>query len=113
VQSFIDDSLFINLDASRFKSANMFVQANQIQLQDDILQLGEKDLDIFQVQNIQYYDSVYNSNNGAVAAVYIRSDKTYQSISRQVYDILTFLGNIGGLYGALIGIGAFIIGFIN
>lgn len=31
-KTFIDDSLFINLDASRFKSANMFVQENQVQL---------------------------------------------------------------------------------
>jgi hypothetical protein len=47
IQTFIDDSLFINLDASRFKSANLFVQENQIQLQDDILQLGEKTAELF------------------------------------------------------------------
>ena len=44
--------------------------------------------------------------------MYIRKDKTYDEYSRQVNDILTLLGTIGGLWGSFLTIGFFIVGFI-
>ena len=46
-------------------------------------------------------------------AVYIRSDRIYDSYSRQVDDLLTALGAVGGLHGALVGIGYIFVGFFS
>ena len=43
----------------------------------------------------------------------MRSDKMYDVYSRKVNDILTFLGDIGGLAEALMGIGVIIVGFFS
>ena len=43
----------------------------------------------------------------------MRSDKMYDSYERKVNDLLTFMGDIGGLSEALINIGVFIVGFIT
>ena len=45
--------------------------------------------------------------------VYLRSDKKYDVYSRKVTDILTFMGDIGGLAEALLAIGMLIVGFIT
>ncbi len=46
-------------------------------------------------------------------AIYMRSDKMYDSYERKVNDLLTFMGDIGGLSQALIGIGVMIVGLIT
>ena len=38
-------------------------------------------------------------------------DKSYDSYSRKVTDILTLLGDIGGLNDFFVGVGALLIGF--
>lgn len=43
----------------------------------------------------------------------MRSDKMYDAYERKVNDLLTFMGDIGGLSEALIGIGVVIVGFIT
>ena len=43
----------------------------------------------------------------------MRSDRLFDKYERQVYDILTFLGDIGGLTEALISIGTLIVGFFT
>jgi hypothetical protein len=50
--------------------------------------------------------------DGYIVAVYIRSDKHYDSYERKVDDILTLLGDIGGLSEALFTFGSVIVGFI-
>lgn len=48
-----------------------------------------------------------------MVAIYIRSDRMYDFYERKVSDLLTFMGNIGGLSEALIKIGMLIVGFIT
>jgi hypothetical protein len=48
-----------------------------------------------------------------MAAIYMRSDKMYDSYERKVNDLLTFMGDIGGLSEALIKIGMIFVGFIT
>lgn len=51
------------------------------------------------------------ASDGYIVGVYIRIDKMYDSYSRKVDDFLTFLGDIGGLWEALTGIGMLIVGY--
>jgi hypothetical protein len=64
-----------------------------------------------QVQNIQKYDARYLDKDGVLVAIYIRTDKVYNSYTRQVYGILAWLGDVGGLNEALLSIGAMFVGF--
>lgn len=45
--------------------------------------------------------------------VFLRSDKKYDVYSRKVNDILTLMGDIGGLSEALLAIGMLLVGFIS
>lgn len=114
IQKYIDDSLFFELEADRIKKANFFIQKSEATLEDDILQIGQsQNLTFYDVRNIQKYDDNYSNDDGYIVAVYIRSDKMYDSYERKVTDILTLLGDIGGLWGALVGIGIVVVGFIT
>lgn len=64
-----------------------------------------------QVQNIQKYEARYINSDGILVAIYIRTDKVYNSYTRQVYGILAWLGDVGGLNEALLSIGAMFVGF--
>ncbi len=61
------------------------------------------------------YDDNFKDEAGEnyLVSLYMRSDKMYDSYERKVNDLLTFMGDIGGLSEALIGIGVVIVGFIN
>ena len=48
----------------------------------------------------------------SLVTVYMRSDKIYDSYERKVNDLLTFIGDIGGLSEALFGVGMIFVGFI-
>lgn len=47
-----------------------------------------------------------------IISIYLRSDRMYEVYNRKVNDILTFLGDIGGLSEALLGIGMILVSFI-
>jgi len=83
-------------------------------LEDTLVQLGQKVEDsYFQVVNIKQYEDIYSDKDGYIVAVYLRSDRMFDKYERKVYDILTFLGDIGGLTEALISIGSLIVGFFT
>ena len=46
-------------------------------------------------------------------AIYIRADKTYDNYERKVTDILTLLGDLGGLQEFFLLVGGLIVGFIT
>jgi len=82
-------------------------------LEDDILQFGQsKELNFHQVSNIKSYDNDYVDSEGFLVAVYIRADKFYDSYERKVTDILTLLGDLGGLQEFFIMIGGLLVNFL-
>jgi hypothetical protein len=64
---------------------------------------------------VKPYDDNFKDEAGEnyLVSLYMRSDKMYDSYERKVNDLLTFMGDIGGLSEALIGIGVVIVGFIT
>jgi hypothetical protein len=64
---------------------------------------------------VKSYDDNYSDAPGEnfLVAIYMRSDKMYDTYDRKVNDLLTLMGDIGGLSEALIGIGIVIVGFIT
>jgi hypothetical protein len=64
---------------------------------------------------VKSYEDNFNDAPGEnfIVAIYMRSDKMYDSYERKVNDILTFMGDIGGLSETLINIGVLIVGFIT
>lgn len=114
IKPFIDDSLFFELEASKIKKANFYIQSQEAELEDDLIQFGQSTMiEFHQVTNIRTYDDGYSDGDGYIAAIYMRFDNRYDSYSRKVYSILELLGDLGGLQGSLLAIGFVFVGFIS
>ncbi|CDW73064.1 UNKNOWN [Stylonychia lemnae] len=114
IKPFIDDSLFFEIEAKRMKKANFYIQAQEAELEDDLIQFGQShQLNFHQVSNSRSYDNQFKEEEGFVIAIYLRFDNKYDLYTRKVYSALELLGDIGGLYGSLLGIGFFFVGFIS
>ena len=78
------------------------------------MQLGQSDNSKFhQVSNIKTYDDDYTESEGVLLAVYIRSDKLYENYERKVTDILTLLGDLGGLKEFFLLVGGLLVSFVS
>ena len=78
------------------------------------MQLGQSaSLTFHQVENIKSYDDNLRNDDPYILGIYLRSNKKHDVYSRQVTDILTFMGDIGGLSEALLSIGMVLVGFIS
>jgi hypothetical protein len=65
------------------------------------------------VNNIKTYDDDYSASDGVLVAIYLRADKTYDNYERKVTDILTLLGDLGGLQEFFLLVGGLLVGFIT
>jgi hypothetical protein len=68
-------------------------------------------MDFASVQNIREYDGVFDEAYPAVIELYVRVDSRYIIYYRQVYTILEFLGDVGGLQQMLFIIGMLLVTF--
>ena len=102
------------MDPKLIKKANFYVQQQSATLEDDIIQLGQsKDVTFHQVLNVKSYDDDYTDADGYLVAVYLRSDKLYDTYDRKVTDLLTVMGDVGGLFQFALGLGIVLIGFVT
>ncbi|CDW83128.1 UNKNOWN [Stylonychia lemnae] len=114
IRPFIDDQLFFEVESSRVKKTNFYIQSQEAELEDDLIQFGQSEsISFHQVSNQRFYDNQYRPDEGYIVSVYLRFDNRYDVYSRKIYSILELLGDIGGLYGALVGIGFVFVGFIS
>ena len=102
------------MEYNRHKRANVFIMRNEVDLEDDIFQVGQKKEGHFAgVENTRVYDDAYMEEDGTYATIYFRIDSKYYVYSRDVYTVLEFLGDVGGLQSALVVCGYFVITFIT
>ncbi|TNV73470.1 hypothetical protein FGO68_gene12963 [Halteria grandinella] len=114
IKQYIDDRFFIEIDPTRSKKANIFLMKSEANLQDDYIQLGQSDdIDFVEIYNKHVYENQYTDVNGYLISFYLRYDSQYNSYNRQIYSIMAFLGDVGGLFSSLFSIGAIFISFIN
>ncbi|CDW89839.1 UNKNOWN [Stylonychia lemnae] len=113
IKYFIDDTFFFELEASKAKKQNIFLQLQEATMEDDYLQFGQKKLKQFhQVVNQRSYDDGYQDEKGYIVAIYLRLDSSYNMYRRKVYSVLELLGDLGGLYRSLYIIGLWFVGSI-
>ncbi|CDW78915.1 UNKNOWN [Stylonychia lemnae] len=112
VKLFIDDSFFVELEASKNKKANFYIQKQQAKIQDDYFQFGQERIEqFFSVSNIERYDDNYSPSLGYISAVYFRYDNRYDIYQIKYYSLLELIGDLGGLYNGLRGVGFMIVAF--
>jgi hypothetical protein len=71
----VDDSLFFEIEPQRVKKANLFIRKQNAILNDDVFAIkAASEKDFYQVQKITTYDDNINTEEGALAAIYIRLD---------------------------------------
>ena len=59
------------------------------------------------------YDDNFSNTDGSLVTIYMRSDRVYDQYERKDYDILTMLGDIGGLKEAFLAIGLLFVSFLT
>lgn len=114
LQTFIDDQLFFKINPIISKSANFFVQESKSKIMDALFQFYEASLkSFFSIQTIRQYDDNFSNTDGSLVTIYMRSDRVYDQYERKDYDILTMLGDIGGLKEAFLAIGLLFVSFLT
>lgn len=113
VHPYIDDQVFFEIDPTVSKRANFYIQNAEAGLEDSYFQLGlSEDMNFHQITNVRYYEDDYTSEDGTLVAIYMRADRMYDSYGRKVTDILTLLGDVGGLKEFFLILGELLVGFI-
>ena len=96
IKHYIDDIHFFEIEPERTKRANIFIMKGEVSLEDSIFQLGYKrDGNFALVENTRTYED--SISDDTLATFYFRIDSKYYSYSRDVYTVLEFMGDIGGL----------------
>jgi len=94
--------------------ANVFIMQASASLADDLFQLGQSnDIQFTTMQNTHHFDAKYNDSDGLLISIFLRVDSHSASYDREVYSILEFLGDLGGLYSSLFVIGFYVITFVT
>lgn len=106
IQYLIDDGLFWELVPGFRKKTDIFLRKNEAEFEDAYIQLGfPQESEFYQVvETTDRFET--ESNSGDVLSIYLRIDKITDTYERQIYSIGELLGQTGGFYGALIGIGS-------
>mmetsp|Transcript_27842 Transcript_27842/g.27715 ORF Transcript_27842/g.27715 Transcript_27842/m.27715 type:complete len:597 (-) Transcript_27842:87-1877(-) len=92
------------------KDADVFVRRNYLSLQDNYVQLGGEEEDMFiSVSGQRETIDDYEIGDQKVVRVYFRIDPYINSYERQVYSSGDFLAQIGGIFSFLKAIGAFFV----
>ena len=109
IQHMIDDGLFWELTPNMRKKTNVFIRKNEATFKDSFMQLGfPKKEEFYQVINTK--DSFEaESSKGDVLAIYLRFDKTSDIYERKVYSLGKLIGQVGGFYGGLMGLGSLLL----
>jgi hypothetical protein len=85
------------LEKLRNKKADIFVMKGEVEMQDKIIDVGESKSGYFSlVETISTYEDSFNSEESYVV-INIKYDPKYYVYSREVYNLLEFLCDIGSL----------------
>eukprot|EP00347_Sterkiella_histriomuscorum_P006302 403353286 len=102
IKQFLDDTLYIEMEPNKNKKADLYIKQQTATFLDDVFQIIQPDdQDFAQVDNIRFYDSATSAGDNTILTINIKLDKVQNEFTRQVYSILGFLGDIGGLQGIL------------
>lgn len=75
IKQYIDDRYFLEVDISKRKKVNVYLQKSLAQMQDDYLQLGQQSqMKFVEIENFIPYDSPYRPQDSFIAAVFFRYD---------------------------------------
>ena len=100
-----DFTYFKYLDPGRSQSSNFFYMKSFIKLSDNILDIFETDevqVDLFESSRIIDYFQTTPTDvavaNREYIQIFLRADNIKHAYKRIGYDLLTFLGDVGGLF---------------
>ncbi|CDW76214.1 UNKNOWN [Stylonychia lemnae] len=114
INSFLDDSIYYDMESGKNKKADLLVKQQAAELLDDVWQITPpKEIEFPQVSNIRFYEQTVSSNDPNVITINIKLDKAQTTYARTAYSVLNFLGDIGGLQGILFLIGFYIASSIS
>ena len=103
----MDPSLLIVLDTKQLRKLNLFFTESSVLLDDSPLkmfELFEKEFSIFEYRRMYSYDVPdWQTKDGVslkdreYASIYLRSENSTRVYTRRTYDLLGYLGDLGGI----------------
>ena len=85
----------------RTEIANL-IEVTYLDLQDNLMQFGDVTEDNRNITTIRDYQSrSYGSDDDIQVSIIYERDLDFHRVDREVYSILDWLGDVGGLYEAL------------
>jgi hypothetical protein len=85
------------MEKSRNKKADIFVMKGEVEMQDKIIDVGERKSGTFSlVESTLTYEDSFNSEETYVT-INIKYDPEYFVYTREVYSFLIFLSDVGSL----------------
>ena len=107
-----DFSYFKFIDPYRTQATNMFYTKSHVRIKDqvfDIFDLTMRDVEIFQrMGQFDYYQNIDESLSAAdreYLNIYFRAHSEKQIYKREGYDLLGYLGDLGGFLDVLFVVG--------
>lgn len=111
----MESNRYVNFLPDTEITYNAYFMENTVNLQDnyaDILEIDEKELTFFEEEKTEYIFKRFKSNTTIAekeyARFYLRASQTARIYKRELYSLLDYLGDLGGLkeiiffFGALL-----------
>ena len=102
-----DSSVLMVIDTRQIKKTNILLTQSKVVLDDSpwkMFSVFEKEFNIFEQKRVISYDipdwqkkEGVPLKNREYASIYLRSEDSTRVYTRRTYDLLGFLGDIGGL----------------
>jgi len=113
IQYVLDDTLFWDLMPGTRKKTDIFIRQNEASFEDAYFQLGfPNERQFYQVVDAKDRFEE-ESTSGDILTLYYRFDKTTDIYERKIYSLGELLGQAGGFFSALIGIGSVILAIFS
>ena len=97
------------------KSYNLNVKLGELEREDNLLMaindVTTKTEPFFNIMKQEYADKCFYYNDRMELRFHIASEVTF--VQRQVYNSFMLIGDVGGFSGFLVGLGSFIVSFLN
>ena len=113
IQYTLDDTLFWDLMPGTRKKTDVFIRQNDASFEDAYFQLGfPNEKQFYQVVDLDHRFEE-ESTYGDILSIYYRFDKTTDVYERKIYSLGELLGQAGGFFSALIGIGSLLLAIFS
>lgn len=109
IKSYYDDTFTYSVAPGLHKTAILFVRRTTVEMNDSLIQLGDTKKEQYYHLTGNKMDLTLEEEDGVLMTIFIQQDPIEDLYNRRVYSLFDLTGQLGGLFGIMKLIGAFIV----